>query len=989
MISHFKNLAIAKEHWSFNEQPLDFFLLSDIEKTHIKTKQAVYNQLAYTVLLKYFECEGRFPDNKEPIDSAIKMFLAGQLDIPYEENKLPNRTLYRFYPKIRSFWGYRKIIGQDKKDLSAWIKTEILPQGFKDDQIASMAILFCRQRKIELFAKNEMIRFLASLQTTFENDLFEIITTTLSDETKKLLETLLTEEQTEEEQKFTLDHLRKDTSQLKRGSILYEIKKYEFLKTLQIPSKIMDNYSRPLLIKYTRRIKTSQPSQISRYAPNTRYAQLAMFCEMKSQQSADILTDLLLKILNRIKKKAERRTEKYAISAVKRVGGKFDTLLQLAEVSEKNPKGVIEEVIYPKVSKARLHSIVQDLNCRGKWYQNYVQQQSVSLYTHGNRKLLLAILKTLTFETDNEDSKELLSAVHWILLDPEERAKVFMPCETQVLKSMGTLFKKTTTKWKEAQINLNAYELSILTSFVTELSVKNIWVKGAHKYQNPMKDLPADFHDNKAAYCELLDLPERADVFIDELKKDLEKHLRALNETILTNKKVKITTRKNRAIKITPPGPQKRPSNLKFLHQEISRLWPSLPLIDVLKEVDFRVGFTKELIGDDLRTSIPSSTLQKRLLLCLYALGSNTGLKSVITPDTEESYADLCYVKNRYLYPDAIRAAIQTVVNGVLAIRDPKVWGTGLFGCAGDSKLVNVWDQNLMSEDNGRYRAKGVMIYWHTDTKAMAIYSQLKTCSTSEVAAMMQGVLHHDTEMDMNEMFVDTHGQSSIGFAFSHLLHFDLSPRIKAINKQKLFLPNKALFKELENLTLALSKQTIKWKHIENHYDLSLHYTAALRTHTVEPDILLKRLSAKNDKHPGYKALMEIGKAKRTIFLCRYLTDEKFRIRINEALNMVERLNALMEYISHGNQGEIASNDKHNQELAILCLHLIQVCIVYINTLLIQEALSDTDRTYTLTNEDLRALTPIIHEHFNRYGVISLDMTKRILIHREKIGAAA
>jgi len=32
------------------------------------------------------------------------------------------------------------------------------------------------------------------------------------------------------------------------------------------------------------------------------------------------------------------------------------------------------------------------------------------------------------------------------------------------------------------------------------------------------------------------------------------------------------------------------------------------------------------------------------------------------------------------------------------------------------------------------------MIYWHVDRKAACIYSQLKTCSSSEVAAMMEGV---------------------------------------------------------------------------------------------------------------------------------------------------------------------------------------------------------------------------------------------------------
>ena len=39
--------------------------------------------------------------------------------------------------------------------------------------------------------------------------------------------------------------------------------------------------------------------------------------------------------------------------------------------------------------------------------------------------------------------------------------------------------------------------------------------------------------------------------------------------------------------------------------------------------------------------------------------------------------------------------------------------------------------------------ASGVMIYWHVEKKSVCIYSQLKRCSSSEVAAMIEGVMRH------------------------------------------------------------------------------------------------------------------------------------------------------------------------------------------------------------------------------------------------------
>lgn len=74
------------------------------------------------------------------------------------------------------------------------------------------------------------------------------------------------------------------------------------------------------------------------------------------------------------------------------------------------------------------------------------------------------------------------------------------------------------------------------------------------------------------------------------------------------------------------------------------------------------------------------------------------------------------------------------------------------------------------------------------------------------------------------------------------------------------------------------------------------------------------------------------------------------------------------------------SNDPEEQELSILCLHLLQACAVYINTLLIQEILSDPTWRNRLTPEDYRALSPLIHSHFNPYGTFLLDLAKRLMI---------
>lgn len=89
------------------------------------------------------------------------------------------------------------------------------------------------------------------------------------------------------------------------------------------------------------------------------------------------------------------------------------------------------------------------------------------------------------------------------------------------------------------------------------------------------------------------------------------------------------------------------------------------------------------------------------------------------------------------------------------------------------------------AEWHSRYHGRGVLIHWHVERKSMAVHSQLISCSASEVAAMVEGAIRHDTTMDVEANHTDSHGQSEIGFAITRLLGFELLPRIKQVNKAR------------------------------------------------------------------------------------------------------------------------------------------------------------------------------------------------------------
>jgi TnpA family transposase len=192
-------------------------------------------------------------------------------------------------------------------------------------------------------------------------------------------------------------------------------------------------------------------------------------------------------------------------------------------------------------------------------------------------------------------------------------------------------------------------------------------------------------------------------------------------------------------------------------------------------------------------------------------MGTNTGIKSMESLPGDD-YKDLLYIRRRFI-SKGLRQAITQVVNAALAVRLQRIWGEATTACAADSKQFGAWEQNLLTEWHLRYGGRGGMVYWHVEKNAACIYSQFKRVSSSEAAAMIQGVLRHCTEMEVDRQYVDSHGQNAVAFTFCRLLGFDLMPQLKGINRQKLYKAESR--QSFPNINPAMAAKSINWELIE------------------------------------------------------------------------------------------------------------------------------------------------------------------------------
>lgn len=971
-----------KRNWTADEQ-LEHFTILENEIALVSN----FNQsgkLGFMTMLKFFQMEARFPTSKDEIPLAILGFLAKQLRIDPEKFDgyvFEGRSFKRHKTIIRNHFGYKPSSAESYQKVIDSLGTEV--QWHDRKKVRAEVVSCFRKIKVELSSTGRIERLVDSLVHSGERAFYKETGDKLSTVTKERLDRLVRSMAgTSDGAEPDFNSLRSDPGRIGLESIFKEIDKLATIREIKIPDSLFASTPVAILEKYRLRVASELLGEIREHPDNIRHTLLAIFFWIRQREVTDNLVELLIQVVHKISSNAEQKVVKEFVKDFKKVSGKYNILLKMAERSLQNPDGAVREVIYPVAKEETLRNLVKELKRNDSAFKGSVFTKIMGSYSRHYRKMLPDILSMLDFRSNNDRHRPVIEALKIL--------KKYMGTDLKSLPLDGTLpvdgIIGTAMKKHLAQKDKNGnlaipkmeYEILVLQALREKLRCKEIWVSGADRYRNPEEDLPRDFEEKRSDYYGSLNRPEDPEPFVNALKSEMEKWLLKLNGSVPNDPDVKIYSRKGGRISLTPIDRQPDPKNIDDLKAHLMGKWPMISLLDILKETDLRVNFTDLLHSTAEREILDSAIKRKRLLMVLFALGTNTGLKRMSgSVGNQATYDNLRYIKRKYINKDNLRNANIAVVNAIHNARMERFWGEGTTSCASDSKKFGAWDQNLMTEWHIRYRGRGVMIYWHVEKKSSCIYSQLKSCSSSEVAAMIEGVLKHCTDMKIDRNYVDTHGQSEVAFAFSHLLGFSLMPRFKSMSKKKLYLPNNGLKERLPNILPVLTR-SIDWKLISQQYDQMIKYATALKLGTAKAEAIMKRFTRNNLQHPTYKALQELGKAVKTIFLCEYLSSKPLRIEINQGLNVVENWNSANGFIFYGKSGEISTNNIEDQELSVLCLHLLQNSLVYVNTLMIQEILMEDKWKGLLVKEDLRALTPLIYRHINPYGRFELDMEKRI-----------
>ncbi len=964
------------EDWTLTIDELDFLA---------KQREDIRFELA--VGIRCLRTTGFYPRSYGAIDPEALEYISSQIFRPPSDLlsiEWTDRRARRRREAACAFLGLRKATAVDLDQLAEWLQQQFRSDWPTEHLSLELAGRWFATRSIVAPADAELNRFVRAERRAFEDAYLNQIYDTLHPATRRTLEDSLAFP----DRSTGFASLKAAPGKAAMAAFRDFAERLKFVRSLGLPGAVIETGGANLQKLIRRRVVHEDAWEMRRRSETRRIAMYAIYLHERRRELTDTLVELLIETTHQIVSRSERRVAAQFLGDIKRIAGKEALLADIAEAAITNPEGAVSSVIFPVASEKKLKAIIKERRAKGEW-QRRIFDKIRSSYGGHYRGLSRIAFETLDFRSHNKVHRPIINAIAILRsLPPERRVLTHLdriPIKGVVPPKWADFVQyedpKDDDEARGYRISRVDYEICVLVSLRQALRSKEIFVDGAERYRDPDRDVPQDFAEARPRYYAELQLHRDASRFTAELMQEMEAELRAFNDSRPNDDLVRIISGQSPKIHVTPLTPSPEPAGLEALGREVMRRWPMTGLIDVLKQCALDTGFLDAFSSSAGRVMLDKETIERRIMYCLYAYGTNTGIRRVASATSEATYDELLHIRKRFITPEAIRNAATMIASATLSVRDPAIWGADGTSCASDSKKFGAWDQNLLTEWHARYRGRGVMIYWHVAKRATCIYSQLKKCSSSEVSSMIEGVLRHCTDMKVERHFVDSHGQSEVAFAFCRLLGFELAPRLKAIASQKLYLPHWDARQSLGNLSPIL-RGPIDWEIIERQYDEMVKYAAALRHRTADPEAIMSRFTRTAIIHPTYQALAELGRAIKTIYLCRYLRSEELRREVNEGLNIVENWNSANNFVFYGRAGEISSNRPEEQEAAAYSLHLLQSAMVYVNSRMIQSVISDPNWNVELSDEDYRGLTPLIYTHINPYGRVEINMDKQIDFER-------
>jgi len=687
----------------------------------------------------------------------------------------------------------------------------------------------------------------------------------------------------------------------------------------------------------------------------------AQLIEMTSKLT-DATISMFCRLIARLFTKSKARQDRRHLDDRKETGRLLrmfgDTLRVLAETSETGEdtfKVLDREIGWNRLVQARADVEVLATTAEADPLLGAAERYSWV------RRYVPKLLEAFTFRSARV-SDPLLAAIELLRqLNRDDRrglpAKVPLGHLTQkVRKLIAADGKRDRRLW----------EIATLAVLRERLRSGDVWVEGGRTFcplETQLMPNP-DFAARKAAGDLRLGVPHDADAWIAEKQRELDFKLKKLSYQARTGKLVGVRL-VNGVLSISKERTKVPKAKVEAAKWLILDRMPQIDITDLLAEANIWTGFahcfTHLRTGDDVRHT-------PALLAAILGDGTNLGAKRMADASAELSERQITWARLFHIRPETYKLALAAIINTHLAHPFAKLWGSGSTSSSDGQFFRAAGRGAKRSEVNAHYSGDpGSKFYTWISDQYGHFHILPMGATEDEAVYVLDGLYAHESRIDIDEHYVDTGGASDHVFSLFTLGGKRVAPRLRDLKDWR-----------LHSFEGADAYPTIK-HHIGDRidaaairegWDEALRAGVSIVDRLVVPSTLLKKLAALPKTNTLSRALREIGRIERTLFMTEWYSSPQLRDRCRAGLNKGEAGNKLTRAVFFHERGEIRDGSFESQAFRASGLNLVVSAIILWNTVYLSRVVESLRAEgHDLPDHIIRHVSPQIWEHINLTGI--------------------
>ena len=943
------------------------------DRRQIAQRRRGHNQLGFAYQIAFVRVLGRFP-RQEPleIDEEILRFAALQLGTSpdaigaYAERR---QTVSEHQQRIRSHLKLRAFDADTADELARFLEGEAL----RLDRTASLlgrARGWLRDERILAPATYVLRRAVGAARQGARTILTDRMAQRLSLTIRERLDALL---HVGEDDPFSaLNRIKSAPSSPSTAGMRRLLARLELIEETGVPgidvSWVNGNYQRVLF----HTVRTASAARLRTMAAPRRHLALVCFLHQAWRDTLDQAVDMYGKLLERSRKLVERRLDeklKAQRHAVDRIVQRYHDIGAVLL-----DPGVGDTELRPRLlAVVSENELLEDQTDLARWTRGDRRARFEETAERHNAMSRFAapFLSRMNFLDEHGDGasptleavrtyREIRSSGRRTI--PPDAPMDFAP------KALVPLIRR------EGAIDRRRWESALFLKVRDEVRAGNLAIDGAKNFGRFESFFLPEPQWQRAseAFWARTGFPSEPNSAAQLLRARLSAAFDRFLEDVPRNRQVSFDDdgwrlKTDRAEQLDP----EQLANLAELHRWLDARRRSIRLADLLIEVENDLRFSAHFLRQGEKQSDTGEVCA--LLAAILAHGCNLGLYTMEKLAPGIPYRKLRHISDWRLVEENQRAALASIVHGISRLDATARWGDGRTS-ASDGQRFAMPGKVLQRTYSTRFNDFALEFYSFVADNYAPFYSRPIECTDRDAPFVLDGVLYHESDLDLEEHYTDTHGYTEINFAAFAMIGIRFCPRIRRLHRQRIYCADPARDHGVLEPILKRGRRSVNFRLLAEQWGRIGQFYAAFPAGHATASAALQRLNRFQASNRFYAANRELGRALKTEFVLQYMSEPKLRAKVRRGLLKVEQLHALARAVYYGQRGRITAREVYDQMNACSCLTLILACIVYWQAREISQMAAAPDFPFDL--DLITHVSPIEWKNVILYGEIKIDPAK-------------